>query len=78
MEEKVIALLEEVLDVENLDNTCSQATCEEWDSMAQLNIVAELEDAFDVSLEPDEIATMKNFDDIIRILKGKGAEQKYF
>mgnify|MGYP001290412669 CR=1 FL=1 len=74
MEEKVIALLEEVLDVEGLDSTCSQTSCEEWDSMAQLNIVAELEDVFDVSLEPEEIASMKSFDEIIKILKSKGVE----
>ena len=42
--------------------------------MAQLNIVAELEDAFDVSLEPEEIAKMKTFADIMAILKSKGAQ----
>ena len=42
--------------------------------MAQLNIVAELEDVFDVSLEPEEIASMKSFDEIIKILKSKGVE----
>ena len=36
------------------------------------NLVAELEDVFAVSLEPEEIGTMKSFNDIIRILKDKG------
>ena len=57
-----------------VDTTCSQLTCEAWDSMGQLNLVAELEDAFDISLEPEEIGTMKSYDDIVRILKEKGIE----
>ena len=40
--------------------------------MGQLNLVAELEDAFDVSLEPEEIGMMKSYNDIIRLLKDKG------
>ena len=52
--------------------TNSQTTCAAWDSMGQLNLVAELEEAFDVSLEPEEIGSMRCFDDIIRILKMKG------
>ncbi|MCI6143507.1 MAG: acyl carrier protein, partial [Bacteroidales bacterium] len=70
----VLEVLKETFELESVDNNCSQSTCEEWDSMGQLNLVAELEDAFDVSLEPEEIGTMKSFDDIIRILKEKGVE----
>ena len=71
MEEKVLEVLKETFELDNVDKTCSQSTCEAWDSMGQLNLVAELEDAFDVSLEPEEIGTMKSFDDIVRILKAK-------
>jgi acyl carrier protein len=74
MENKVFEILKEVFELEIVDNTCSQTTCEKWDSMGQLNLVAELEDAFDISLEPEEIGTMKCYDDIIRILKEKGIE----
>ena len=71
MEEKVIEILKDLFELDTVDNTCSQATCEAWDSMGQLNLVAELEDAFDVSLEPDEIANMKTYNDIINLLKAK-------
>ena len=74
MENKVFEILKEVFELEIVDNTCSQTTCEKWDSMGQLNLVAELEYAFDISLEPEEIGTMKCYDDIIRILKEKGIE----
>ena len=74
MEEKVLEILKDLFELDNVDKTCSQTTCDKWDSMGQLNLVAELEDAFDVSLEPEEIGEMKSFDDVIRILKGKGIE----
>ena len=74
MEEKILEVLKTTFELDIVDTTCSQLTCEAWDSMGQLNLVAELEDAFDISLEPEEIGTMKSYDDIVRILKEKGIE----
>ncbi len=74
MGEKVLEILKDLFELDSVDNTCSQATCEKWDSMGQLNLVVELESEFDVSLEPEEIGEMKSYDDIIRILKEKGVE----
>lgn len=71
MEEKVLEILKDLFELDTVDTTCSQTTCEKWDSMGQLNLVVELESEFDVTLEPEEIGEMKSFDDIIRILKGK-------
>ena len=73
MEEKVLEILKNVFELETVDTTCSQQTCEKWDSMGQLNLVVELESEFDVSLEPEEIGEMKSFEDIIKILKSKVA-----
>lgn len=73
MEEKVLEILKNVFELETVDTTCSQQTCEKWDSMGQLNLVVELESGFDVSLEPEEIGEMKSFEDIIRILNNKVA-----
>ncbi len=72
MEEKILEILRETFELDSVDKTCSQASCPAWDSMGQLNLVAELEDAFDVSLEPEEIGEMKSFGDIVRLLKSKG------
>lgn len=71
MEEKVLEILKELFELDTVDESCSQKTCEKWDSMGQLNLVVELEDAFDVSLEPEEIAEMKSFGDIVKLLKEK-------
>lgn len=74
MEQKILEILKETFDLDNVDTSCSQDTCDAWDSMGQLNLVADLEDAFEITLEPEEIGAMKSFDDIIRILKSKGLE----
>ena len=71
MEEKVLAILKEVFELEIVDETCSQASCEAWDSMGQLNLVVELEDVFNISLEPEEIASIKNYFDILNVLRDK-------
>ena len=71
MEEKVLEILKNVFELEAVDTTCSQQTCEKWDSMGQLNLVVELESEFDISLEPEEIGEMTSYEDIVRILKNK-------
>ena len=73
MEEKVLEILKNLFELDTVDTTCSQTTCEKWDSMGQLNLVVELETEFDVTLEPEEIGEMRCFNDIIRILKSKVA-----
>lgn len=72
MEEKVLEILKNLFELDTVDETCSQESCEKWDSMGVLNLVVELESEFDVSLEPEEIGEMKSFNDIVRILKEKG------
>ena len=71
MEDKVKEILMNLFDLEFVDETCSQETCEKWDSMGQLNLVVELETEFDITLEPEEIGEMKSYGDIIRILQAK-------
>jgi acyl carrier protein len=70
-EQKILEILKETFELETVDKTCSQQTCPAWDSMGQLNLVAELEDAFDISLEPEEIGEMKCYDDVVRIVSKK-------
>ena len=74
MEERILEVLRNTFELDTVDTTCSQKTCDKWDSMGQLNLVVELETEFDVSLEPEEIGEMKCFEDIVRILKAKGVE----
>ena len=71
MEEKVLHILRTVLEDSSLDCTCSQENCEAWDSLHHLSICFELEGEFGVVFQPDEMAKMKSFDDVINLLKSK-------
>lgn len=71
MEEKVLHILRTVLENNTLDKTCSQENCEAWDSLHHLNICFELEGEFGVVFQPNEMAAMKSFDDVITLLKTK-------
>ena len=72
MEQKILDILRKLFESDSIDTSCSQETCPRWDSMNHLNLVLELEDAFGVSFEPEEIWEMKSYDDIVRLLVKKG------
>ena len=71
MEERILEILKTVFELDSVDTTCSQQTCEKWDSMGQLNLVVELESEFDISLEPEEIGEMTSYDKVVEIVKKK-------
>ena len=71
MKEKVIEIMKEVLETEDLSLNTSQENCENWNSLRQLNLVSELEDEFDVEFEPEEIAEMKSVEMVLKILQSK-------
>ena len=71
MEEKILEILRRVLEDGSLDKTCSMENCETWDSLRQLNVCFELEGEFGVMFEPEEMAEMKSFDDIVTVLNRK-------
>lgn len=74
LEERVLDVLKNTFELDTVDNTCSQKTCEKWDSMGQLNLVVELETEFDVSLEPEVIGEMTCVEDVVKILTTKGVK----
>jgi acyl carrier protein len=41
---------------------------EQWDSQAHLTLVAEIEDAFDVMIDTDEVIDLSSFDKAVEIL----------
>jgi len=71
MKEKVIEIMKDVLETEDLSLNTSQENCENWNSLRQLNLVSELEDEFDVEFEPEEIAEMKSVEMVLKILQSK-------
>ncbi|RGK69131.1 acyl carrier protein [Parabacteroides sp. 20_3] len=71
MEEKILCVLKDVLGLESATKALSQQNCDKWDSLRHLNLIVELESEFSVEFEPEEIAEIKSFEDIKRLLKEK-------
>ena len=71
LEEKVLEIMREVFDMEEVSTDASQKNCERWDSLHHLSLASELEEAFDIELEPEEIAEMTNFSRVIAMLESK-------
>lgn len=46
----------------------------EWDSVAHMQLVAEIEDTFDIMLETDDVIGMSSYDVAKEILKKYGVE----
>jgi Acyl carrier protein len=65
MNEKVINIFKTVLGIDAFNEDIAQSNCDQWDSMAHLNLVIELEGEFNITFEPEEIAKLKTFQDVI-------------
>jgi len=53
----------------DLNDNYGKDTVEEWDSVHQLSLVAELEEAFDIMLDPEdimELTSYKNGKDLLK------------
>jgi acyl carrier protein len=55
----------------NLNDNYGKDTVEEWDSVHQLSLMAELEEAFDIMFDPEDIMEMTSY------AKGKEILAKY-
>ena len=56
---------------EDLSDNYGKDTVEEWDSVHQLSLIAELEEAFDIMFDPEDIMEMTSY------AKGKELLSKY-
>lgn len=61
------------LDLESVE-TASMDSVERWDSIGQMSLIALIEDAFGIELEPDEVMTFTSFEAGKDILKAHGIE----
>jgi acyl carrier protein len=62
---KIISTVQKVFEIEQIDEKASQQNIEKWDSLGHLNLVVALEEEFDISFEPEEIAEMTSVQKII-------------
>ncbi|MDR1340707.1 MAG: acyl carrier protein [Prevotellaceae bacterium] len=68
LKDRIIAVLQKVFELEQIDENASQQTIEKWDSLAHLNLIVALEEEFDISFEPEEIAEMISVQMIINFI----------
>ena len=71
LEEKVLDIMREVFGTEDVSTESSQKNCEQWDSLHHLTLSSELEEEFDLDLDPEEIAEMTDFSRVIAMLESK-------
>lgn len=57
------------VDVEQLNDTFTFGSIKEWDSVAHMNLISELEDTFDVMFETKDILHYGSYLNGIEILK---------
>ena len=74
MKEKLKKVMSQVfnLPIEEITEDTSPDNIEKWDSLNHMNLILAIEQAFDVSFEPDEIIDMLNYKLIVHTLKTKG------
>lgn len=61
------------LDIESVE-TASMETVAKWDSIGQMSLIALVEDAFSIELEPEEIMGFNTYSAGLEILKNHGIE----
>lgn len=71
MKDKIITIMSEVfeLPINNFPTDINQENIDNWDSLRHLNLIVELEHAFDKSFEPEEISEMTTITKIIEMLE---------
>ncbi len=69
MKEQILKIMEEVfeMNIQDFPGSINQEQLDNWDSLRHLNLIVELEEAFEVSYEPEEIAEMTSIEKILDI-----------
>ena len=72
MEENIIKLIAEVLQVpvDEITPELEIGELDEWDSLHNVTLFAELEKQFDIKITQDMLVDLENVDDIISLVKG--------
>jgi acyl carrier protein len=71
LEENVLDIMRGVFEMDEVNTDASQKNCERWDSLHHLMLASELEEFFDIELEPEEIAEMTDFTRVVDMVKSK-------
>lgn len=56
---------------ENITEDLEQKNVTFWDSLRHLNLIVELEDQFQISIEPEDLTEMNSYKGIMKVLNRK-------
>ncbi len=56
------------LGIDTIGDNATQKDIIKWDSLNHLNLVVEIEDNFDISIEPEDISEMLSIDQILLVV----------
>ena len=73
LDARLVAVFRRVFRVETVEPESSPDTVPDWDSLAHLALVSDLEREFSVQFSADEVVEMVNVRIIAEILTGRGA-----
>ena len=57
------------IDIATILDNATQKDIAKWDSLQHLNLIVEIEDKYDISIDPEDISEMLSIDKIIEIIK---------
>lgn len=59
------------VEVSEINDNSTVGDFPQWDSVGHLSILSQVEEAFDISFEPEEMMEMEDVKDIVEAVKGK-------
>lgn len=62
------------IDKESVVSELAPANCPTWDSLNAIVLITEIEKAFAIRFEFDEVMAVKNFGDAVNLVKSKGGK----
>lgn len=71
LEDRILKVMRSAFEMEDVTTDASQKNCERWDSLHHLTLASELEEEFDIELEPEEIGEMTDFARVIAMIESK-------
>ena len=68
MNERLLDVFKRTLELNDIDENVSQLNCSKWDSLNHLNLAVEIENEYNITLEPEDIGKIKKFSDAEEIV----------
>lgn len=73
VKEKIIEIIANTLDVRvsEINDSSSIGDFPAWDSLGQMNLLQNIQDEFDIELDPEEIIELEDVQDIVKAVEAK-------